>query len=66
MAQEVTETETELMHFTKSNVLYHAYYSHRAWRGGVSWAKVYGSEKPCECSDRENDRRALLGIRREP
>ena len=37
--------ETETMHFTRDNVLWHATYEHKAERGKVSWFKTPGSEK---------------------
>lgn len=57
--------DIETLHFTKNGVLYHCSYEHRAERGKVSWFKRPGSEKPCDCSDRETDRQALLGIKKE-
>lgn len=43
----------------------HCTYEHKAERGKVSWFKRPGSEQVCTCPDRDNDRKALLGIQKE-
>ncbi len=55
--------EGEMGHYTVNGVLHHITYEHTARKGGVSWTKVYGSETPCHCPDREHDRQALRRVK---
>lgn len=57
----------ELSHFTRGNVLFHAWYEKKedSRKRGVMWQKIYGSEEVCNCSEREADRQALKEVNRE-
>lgn len=53
----------EQVHFTRNGVLWHCWYTREAnAKRGASWQKVADSERACDCEDRGEDRRALVGI----
>lgn len=56
------EGDSEFVHITRLGVLHHLYYRMELRKYGVYWLKVPGSDRVCDCPDREGDRRALLGI----
>lgn len=53
----------EIIHRTKDGILFHTRYTKEKGTWGWTWRKIYGSEEPCDCSDREEDRKALLEIK---
>ena len=52
----------QLLHFSRANVLMHATYKQKEGRSGTYWFKLVETENICDCPEREEDRRVLLGI----
>lgn len=52
----------EILHFTRKGVLMHAVYTQLQGRNGAYWLRDTRTESVCICVEREEDRKALLGI----
>lgn len=52
----------EVLHFTRSGVLMHAVYEWTQTKNGEHWEKDARTEAVCICAEREDDRKALIGI----
>lgn len=54
--------QTQRLHFSRASVLMHATYHFIEGKNGGIWHKDLNTENVCDCPEREEDRRTLLGI----